>query len=172
MSSPSGAGKTTLARRLLQHDPSLSMSVSLTTRPMREGERDGHDYHFVDAAGFAAARDAGELLEWAEVFGNFYGTPRGPVMAQLEAGRDMLFDVDWQGAQQMAERAPEDLVRVFILPPSVASLEERLRKRNQDPAEVVQARMAKAMDEIAHWHEYDYVIVNEELDVSLQGLSA
>jgi guanylate kinase len=172
LSSPSGAGKTTLARGLLAADGDIAMSVSVTTRKARPGEIDGRDYHFVDAARFHAMREKGELLEWATVFGNCYGTPRVPVEQAIAAGRDVLFDIDWQGSQQLAAKMPGDVVRVFVLPPSGEVLEERLRSRNQDPAEVVARRMAAASDEISHWAEYDYVIVNSDLDRSLEGLRA
>jgi guanylate kinase len=172
LSSPSGAGKTTLARRLLAADGDIAMSVSVTTRKQRPGEVDGRDYHFVDEAHFRAMRDKGELLEWATVFGNRYGTPRAPVEQAIAVGRDVLFDIDWQGSQQLAEKMPGDIVRVFVLPPSGKVLEERLRTRNQDPSEVVAQRMAEASNEISHWAEYDYVIVNADLDRSLEGLRA
>ncbi len=172
LSSPSGAGKTTLARRLLAADGDIAMSVSVTTRKQRPGEIDGRDYHFLDEAHFRAMRDKGELLEWATVFGNRYGTPRAPVEQAIAAGRDVLFDIDWQGSQQLAEKMPGDIVRVFVLPPSGKVLEERLRTRNQDPSEVVAQRMAEASNEISHWAEYDYVIVNADLDRSLEGLRA
>jgi guanylate kinase len=172
LSSPSGAGKTTLARRLIAADGDIAMSVSVTTRSPRPGEVDGRDYHFVDEATFKGMREAGELLEWARVFDNFYGTPRAPVEAAIGKGRDILFDIDWQGAQQLSEKMKHDVVRVFILPPSADVLAERLRTRAQDPETVVRRRMAQASDEISHWPEYDYVIVNAELGASLQGLSA
>ena len=172
LSSPSGAGKTTLARRLIENDPNISMSVSVTTRKARPGEVDGLDYYFVDEARFAAIRDDGNLLEWARVFDNFYGTPRAPIEAAIVAGRDVLFDIDWQGAQQLKEKLPQDLVRIFILPPSAAVLAERLAARGQDSAEVVARRMAAASSELSHWPEYDYVIVNKDIDVSSSGLSA
>jgi guanylate kinase len=170
LSSPSGAGKTTLSRLLLEAEPALSMSVSVTTRAPRSGEVEGVDYFFRDASGFDAMERSGQLLEWAHVFKNRYGTPRAPVEAALAAGRDVLFDIDWQGARQLAEKLPSDLVRVFILPPSAAVLEQRLRGRGQDPEEVVAQRMAAAADEISHWGEYDYVIVNDDLDRSLSTL--
>ncbi|MFP4003443.1 MAG: guanylate kinase [Alphaproteobacteria bacterium] len=172
LSSPSGAGKTTLARRLLDTEPNLEMSVSVTTRPMRPGEVDGRDYYFLKADEFNLLAESGELLEHAQVFGNFYGTPRGPVAAALEQGRDVLFDIDWQGTQQLEQAVREDLVRVFILPPSLKELERRLRERAQDPHEVVNGRMARAWDEISHWAEYDYVIVNDDLERTLEGLRA
>lgn len=170
LSSPSGAGKTTMARRLLEHDTWIQMSVSVTTRPPRPAEVEGRDYHFIDDATFAARREAGELLEWARVFNHSYGTPRAPVEVALKAGRDILFDIDWQGAQQIAETMAQDLVRVFVLPPSGQVLEERLRTRAQDSDQVVAERMARASDEISHWGEYDYVIVNDDLDASSRVL--
>lgn len=172
LSSPSGAGKTTLSKRLLASDPGIELSVSVTTRPPRPGEKDGRDYHFISAETFAARRDAGDLLEWALVHGNHYGTPRGPVEAALAAGRDVLFDIDWQGAQQLEERLPQDLVRVFVLPPTGRALEERLRARGQDSPEVVARRVRGASAEISHWAEYDYVIVNADVDKSFATLSA
>jgi guanylate kinase len=170
LSSPSGAGKTTLARRLVADDPLISMSVSVTTRPPRPGEVDGRDYIFIDEGRFTAMREAGELLEWARVFGNYYGTPRAPVEAAISAGRDVLFDIDWQGAQQLEEKLPQDLVRVFILPPSAQDLARRLAARGQDGPEVVAARMAAASAEISHWPEYDYVVVNADLEASSASL--
>ncbi len=164
LSSPSGAGKTTLSRRLLAADPSISMSVSVTTRPPRPGEVDGTDYHFISTEEFGLMRNRDELLEWAKVFDNYYGTPRGPVEKSLSEGRDVLFDIDWQGTQQLAEKMRSDLVRVFILPPTAAALEQRLTSRAQDPPEVVAGRMARASDEISHWAEYDYVLVNDDLE--------
>lgn len=168
LSSPSGAGKTTLSRALLAADHNINMSISVTTRPPRPGEQDGRDYHFVDAQRFGEMRNAGDLLEWAKVFDHYYGTPRAPVEAALAAGRDVLFDIDWQGTQQLLEAGAEDLVRVFILPPSAAELERRLLTRAQDSAEVVARRMAKASDEISHYAEYDYVIINEAAEQSSQ----
>lgn len=172
LSSPSGAGKTTLSRALLDAEPGLTMSVSVTTRAPRPGEVDGLDYHFIDGARFETMAAQGELLEWAHVFENRYGTPRAAVMTALAAGRDVLFDIDWQGARQLAEAAPADLVRVFILPPSGRALEARLRGRAQDPPDVVARRMAAAADELSHWGEYDYVIVNDDLDRCLASLRA
>lgn len=173
LSSPSGAGKTTLVKRLLQNDPDqFFMSVSMTTRPPRAGEVDGRDYNFVDRARFEDMRDSGGLLEWAEVFGNFYGTERRQVDHAIGQGHDVLFDIDWQGARQLAESMPRDLVRVFILPPSGKALEERLKARNADAPEVVAKRMAKAADEISHWPEYDYVLVNDDVDACFAGLTA
>ncbi len=166
LSSPSGAGKTTLADRLLKQDGEMALSISATTRPRRPGEVHGQDYYFVSKDEFLRMRDNGELLEWANVFGHLYGTPRGLVEDTLRAGRDVLFDIDWQGAQQLDEVAGEDVVKVFILPPSRAELERRLRQRAQDTEDVVQTRMAKADAEISHWAEYDYVIVNYDLEES------
>ncbi|MEO1014968.1 MAG: guanylate kinase [Pseudomonadota bacterium] len=172
LSSPSGAGKTTLADRLLRRDDSLELSVSATTRAPRPGEVDGEDYFFKTIPEFERMRTEGEFLESALVFGNYYGTPKKPVDDALSAGHDVLFDIDWQGAQQIAQRAPNDVVKVFILPPSREELERRLRSRNQDPEEVVRSRMAKADQEISHWAEYEYVIVNEDIDGSLERLRA
>ncbi len=164
MSSPSGAGKTTLSRRLLAADPNIAMSVSVTTRAQRPGEVDGRDYHFISKDKFARMRDGAELLEWAEVFGNFYGTPKHPVEEALARGRDVLFDIDWQGTQQLAQAMEDDLVRIFILPPSADELRDRLIKRAQDSATVVAKRMAEASREISHWPEYDYVVVNDDIE--------
>jgi guanylate kinase len=163
LSSPSGAGKTTLSRQLLQADPMVDLSVSVTTRKQRPGEIDGSDYHFIDTARFDAMIANGELLEWAQVFGHRYGTPRGPVDAALAAGRDVLFDIDWQGTQQLREKADRDLVSVFVLPPSIPDLRQRLRARAQDSDEVINVRMAKAADEMSHWAEYDYVVINTDI---------
>lgn len=170
LSSPSGAGKTTLAERLLTGDPRLKLSVSATTRKPRTGEVDGEDYYFVSEKEFFRMRDNSEFLEWANVFGNYYGTPRAKVFDQLKNGVDVLFDIDWQGAQQLDAVAGGDVVKVFILPPSRAELERRLRSRNQDPEDVVLGRMAKADAEMSHWAEYDYVIINYDLDESEQML--
>ncbi len=172
ISSPSGAGKTTLAQRLLAQDDDIKLSVSVTTRPPRPGETDGVDYWFISEPEFQRRRQAGELLEWAEVFGNFYGTPRAPVEAMLATGGDVLFDIDWQGAQQLGDQIGTDIVRVFVLPPSGPALEQRLRRRAQDSDAVVVQRMARAADEVSHWGEYDYVIVNEDLDVSSRALQS
>ncbi len=172
LSSPSGAGKTTISRRLLDRDAGITMSVSVTTRPMRPGEVPGTDYYFVDMPEFERMAEAGELLEHARVFGNCYGTPRNTVEQALAAGRDVLFDIDWQGTQQLAENARTDLVSVFILPPSGEELERRLHSRAQDSAEVIAQRMAKASDEISHWAEYDYVIVNNDLEESVISVQA
>ena len=172
LSSPSGAGKTTLAKRVLAADANIGISVSVTTRTPRPGEKEGVDYYFLDEVPFLERRDAGDLLEWAKVFGNFYGTPREPVEQSIASGRDLLFDIDWQGAQQLKEKLPQDLVRVFILPPSAHELEKRLRGRAQDPPEVVAKRMAEAAAEMSHWPEYDYVIVNGDLETSVAQLIA
>jgi len=172
MSSPSGAGKTTLSRALLASDSNITMSVSVTTRQPREGEEDGKDYFFINKERFAAMRDAGELLEWAEVFGNYYGTPRGAVELALAKGRDMLFDIDWQGTQQLAQAVKDDLVTIFILPPSAEELRDRLVRRAQDAASIVAKRMAEAPKEISHWPEYDYVIVNETVSDTLEKITA
>lgn len=172
LSSPSGAGKTTLSRRLLERDGAISLSVSATTRAMRPGEVEGRDYHFVTPDRFEAMALEGAFLEHARVFGNRYGTPRALVEASLEGGKDVLFDIDWQGAQQLKEKMRDDLVSVFILPPSHDELERRLRARAQDSADVVAARMARAADEISHWPEYDYVIVNSDVDRALAAIQA
>ena len=164
LSSPSGAGKTTLSRRLLDADPTVALSVSVTTRKQRPGEVDGRDYHFIDAQRFDAMVANGELLEWAQVFGHRYGTPRARVEETLAQGRDVLFDIDWQGTQQLREKAVRDLVSIFVLPPSIPDLERRLRTRAQDSDEVIHARMAKAADEMSHWAEYDYVVINTDID--------
>lgn len=163
LSSPSGAGKTTLSRRLLESDSGITLSVSATTRPKRPAEVHGRDYYFVSQAEFDAMVKRGEFLEHATVFGNSYGTPRAPVDKALAEGRDVLFDIDWQGTQQVREKAREDLVSVFILPPSREALLERLKTRAQDSADVVAARMAKANGEMSHWAEYDYVVVNDDV---------
>ncbi|MDE1467699.1 guanylate kinase [Aurantiacibacter sp. D1-12] len=164
LSSPSGTGKTTIARRLLEEDGEIAMSVSVTTRPPRPGEVDGKDYHFVDQAGFDRMVEAGELVEWAEVFGNNYGTPKAQIKAGLKEGRDFLFDIDWQGTQQLYQRMETDVVRVFLLPPSIEELEDRLRGRGTDSDDVIEGRMARARNEISHWDGYDYVVVNDDID--------
>lgn len=164
LSSPSGAGKTSLSRKLLEVEDDISLSISATTRPPRPKEVEGRDYFFVSADEFDRMVAADELLEHATVFGHRYGTPARPVRDALAEGRDMLFDIDWQGTQQLEQKEREDLVRVFILPPSTEELETRLRRRAQDPDEVVAGRMAKAADEISHWAEYDYVLINEDFD--------
>jgi guanylate kinase len=172
LSSPSGAGKTTLSRQLLDNDKQIQLSVSCTTRQKRPGERDGVDYRFVDTATFRGMIERKQFLEYAEVFGNYYGTPRGPVDDALNAGKDMLFDIDWQGTQQLRDKGRADLVTVFILPPSTRDLEKRLLTRAQDPKEIVAQRMAKAADEMSHWAEYDYVVVNSDIGTSLTNLKA
>ncbi len=172
LSSPSGAGKSTIARRLLELEPNVRMSVSVTTRPRRSGEKAGADYHFVDNTEFNLMLNRGEFLEHAKVFGHYYGTPRAQVTEMLESGTDVLFDIDWQGTQQLQQRAPVDLVSVFILPPSTVELERRLEKRAQDPPDVIAGRMAKASEEISHWAEYDYVVLNEDVDTALDEVRA
>jgi len=162
LSSPSGAGKSTISRMLLASDPEVTLSVSATTRPKRSGERDDVDYHFVDDAEFDRMIAAGDFVEWAPVFGYRYGTPKAPVKAALKAGRDILFDIDWQGTQQLHAAMGEDLVRIFILPPSMAELERRLHSRGTDTDQVIADRMARAEGEISHWPEYDYVLVNRD----------
>lgn len=164
LSSPSGAGKTTIARMLLERDGDIGMSVSATTRPMRPGEIDGKDYHFVDEATFRDMVAREEFMEWAEVFGNLYGTPKAQIKAGLREGQDFLFDIDWQGTQQLYQRAETDVVRVFILPPSLAELEKRLKSRNTDSEDVIAGRMARAQAEISHWDGYDYVVVNDDVE--------
>jgi guanylate kinase len=172
LSSPSGAGKSTLSRMLLEVDPHVELSVSATTRPQRPGEVDGRHYHFVERARFDQMIEKGEMLEWAEVFGNRYGTPRAPVEAALARGKDVLFDIDWQGTQQLRDTVGKDFVSVFILPPSVPELERRLTTRAQDSAEVIHGRMAKASDELSHWAEYDYVLLNDDVDATFGDLQA
>lgn len=164
LSSPSGAGKTTIARKLLAVEENLAMSVSVTTRPMRDGEVEGRDYFFKTREEFDAMVAEDAFLEWAEVFGNCYGTPRAEIEAGLSRGQDYLFDVDWQGAQQLSQRAREDVVSVFLLPPSMAELEHRLRNRATDDEAVIAGRMARAGDEISHWDAYDYVVINHDLE--------
>lgn len=172
LSSPSGAGKTTLSRRLLDSDPELTMSVSATTRHPRPGEVDGKDYYFLKTEDFGIMRNKDEFLESAKVFDNYYGTPRGPVEEALKAGKDVLFDIDWQGTQQLTENAKGDLVKVFILPPSAHELERRLKARAQDSDEVVARRMAEASEEISHYSEYEYIIVNDDVDNTFRELQA
>ena len=164
LSSPSGAGKTTIARRLLAEVPDIAMSVSVTTRPMRPGEVDGRDYHFVSQDEFDRMVEANEFYEWAHVFGKSYGTPKAHIRTQLKAGQDVLFDIDWQGTQQLYQKAQADVVRVFILPPSLEELNRRLVGRGTDSAEVIAARMARAQAEISHWDGYDYVVVNDDVE--------
>ena len=172
LSSPSGAGKTSISRRLLAEDDQLELSISATTRKRRPGEVEGKDYHFVTTDNFHLMINNREMLEYAKVFDHYYGTPAAPVMAALGAGRDVLFDIDWQGTQQLADASREDLVSVFILPPSTRDLEKRLFSRAQDSADVVASRMAKASDEISHYREYDYILVNADLDQAVQEVKA
>ena len=171
LSSPSGAGKTTLSRMLLTEER-IALSISVTTRARRPGEVHGRHYHFIDRNRFDQLRKSGDLLEYAEVFGNFYGTPRKPVEKALKHGRDVLFDVDWQGTKQLRKHAPADLVSVFILPPSSGELARRLHTRAQDDKKVIRARMAKAGDEMSHWAEYDYIVVNRDLDRAFNDVRA
>ena len=172
LSSPSGAGKTTISRMLLERDSALSMSVSSTTRPIRPGEEDGRDYHFVDPTEFNLMINRQEFLEHAKVFGNYYGTLRSAVEGALAGGSDVIFDIDWQGAQQLSQVAGGDLVRVFILPPSTEELDRRLHTRAQDSDEVVASRMAKAADEMSHWAEYDFIVINEDVEKSVAQVQA
>ncbi len=168
LSSPSGAGKTTITRALLKNNPDLVISISATTRPRRPGEIDGQDYYFVDIPEFNAMVDNREMLEHAKVFGNYYGTPRQPVEEALQRGQDVIFDIDWQGTQQLREIARDDLVTVFILPPGAKELERRLRSRAQDNEETIRHRMDKAADEMTHYSEYDYVLINNNIEVAIQ----
>jgi guanylate kinase len=172
LSSPSGAGKTTLSRMLLEHDTVLTLSVSVTTRLRRANERNGRDYHFIDKRRFEEMVKNNELLEWAEVFGNLYGTPRAPVEATLAKGRDVLFDIDWQGTQQLREKARGDMASIFVLPPSMPELERRLRRRALDDKHVIKQRMAKAGDELSHWPEYDYVVMNTDINRAFADIRA
>ncbi|MBN9076670.1 MAG: guanylate kinase [Rhizobiales bacterium] len=172
LSSPSGAGKSTIARNLLESDPSLELSVSVTTRPRRGSEIDGVHYHFVSQREFEGLRHSDALLEWAEVHGNFYGTPREPAEAAMAAGRDMLFDIDWQGAVQLSEKMRADIVSIFILPPSMRELKSRLKRRAEDSDATIETRLKNARLEIEHWREYDYVVVNEDLDRAFAAVRA
>jgi guanylate kinase len=172
LSSPSGAGKTTLSRKLIEVDANIELSISVTTRAPRRDEVDGRDYHFIDAPRFDAMVNGNALLEWAEVFGHRYGTPRAPVEAALARGRDLLFDIDWQGTQQLREKTARDLASVFVLPPSIEALERRLQTRAQDTADVIYARMAKAANEMSHWPEYDYVVINSDLEHAFADVRA
>jgi len=172
LSSPSGAGKTTISRELLARDPTLWMSISVTTRPRRPGEVEGRDYHFVTPQKFNLMLNKQEFLEHAKVFDHYYGTPRQPVDEALTEGRDVVFDIDWQGTQQLKQSAREDVVSVFILPPSTVELERRLQSRARDPKDVVAKRMSKVVDEISHWAEYDYIIVNREVEESVANVQA
>jgi len=164
LSSPSGAGKTTIARRLLDHDAEIRMSVSVTTRPIRRGEVEGLDYHFTSEAGFEKMVEEDQFMEWARVFGHSYGTPKAQIRAGLKEGQDFLFDIDWQGTQQLFQKAETDVVRVFLLPPSLDELRRRLDARGTDSDEVITSRMARAQAEISHWDGYDYVVVNDDID--------
>lgn len=170
VSSPSGAGKTTLTRNLLEQEENVSLSISVTTRERRASEIDGVHYHFISKRKFELMRDGGELLEWAEVHGNYYGTPREPVERALEEGRDILFDIDWQGTQQLYERMRDDVVSVFVLPPTAEELKARLERRAEDSSEIIARRLKNAAEEIPHWREYDYVLVNRDLDKSFARL--
>ncbi len=172
MSSPSGAGKSTISRLLLKDDPELALSISVTTRARRPSEVEAVHYYFIDPPRFAEMRERGELLEWAEVHGNLYATPRKPVEAALAAGRDMLFDIDWQGTQQIVRAMPDDVVGVFLLPPSMGELKARLERRAEDDQQVIARRLANARTEIAHWQEYEYVIVNDDLQNALASVRA
>ncbi len=172
LSSPSGAGKSTIARRLLDTDDAIELSVSVTTRARRGSEVDGVDYHFITEDDFARMREQGDLLESAAVHGNYYGTPRKPVEAHLASGRDVLFDIDWQGTEQLAAAMPEEVVRVFVLPPSMAELEERLRRRAEDADEVIARRLTNAREEMTRWRDYDYVIVNDDVQRSLKRVQS
>ena len=172
LSSPSGAGKTTLSRLLLDQDRNLSLSISATTRPQRPGEVDGVHYHFITPDEFSRKIERGEFLEYAHVFGNYYGTPKKAVQDGLNAGRDILFDIDWQGTQQLAMSSRSDIVPVFILPPSLSDLEKRLQSRAQDSSDVVAQRMSRATDEISHWAEYDYIVFNHDLQEALVSLKS
>jgi guanylate kinase len=172
LSSPSGAGKTTISRAILRAERSLAMSVSVTTRSPRPGEEHGKDYYFVNEAEYQRMVAAGELLEHAKVFDNYYGTPKEHVERELRAGRDVMFDIDWQGTQQLKASARDDLVSVFILPPSIKELERRLRGRAQDTEEVMRRRMERAADEMSHWPEYDYVVVNQNVDESIEQVKS
>ncbi len=172
LSSPSGAGKSTLSRLLLEHDTHLRLSISVTTRPRRPSEVDRVHYHFVNDREFDRMRERGELLEWAEVHGNRYGTPRDPVEQALEEGADILFDIDWQGAEQIRAAAGEDVVSIFILPPSAAALRGRLERRAEDDAETIRRRLDNARDELSHWKDYDYVVVNDQLQEAFEGVRA
>jgi guanylate kinase len=172
ISSPSGAGKSTIARNLLEADAGLSLSVSVTTRQRRPSEIAGRHYHFINQREFERLRDSDALLEWAEVHGNFYGTPREPVEVAMAAGRDMLFDIDWQGAQQLQEKMPADVVSIFILPPSMTELQSRLHRRAEDSEAVIATRLANSRAEIEHWREYDYVILNDDLDTAFDAVQS
>jgi guanylate kinase len=172
LSSPSGAGKTTLSRNLLEQEENVSLSISVTTRARRASEIESVHYHFIAKRQFESMRDSGDLLEWAEVHGNYYGTPREPVEAALAAGRDVLFDIDWQGTRQLLEKMRDDVVTVFVLPPSADELKARLERRAEDSREIIAQRLENAIEEISHWREYDYILVNRDLDKSFMRLRA
>lgn len=172
LSSPSGAGKSSIAREILSKNSEIELSVSVTTREQRPSEIDGTHYHFIDQKRFAAMRDRDELLEWAEVHGNYYGTPRDPVEEALSAGRDVLFDIDWQGTKQLREKMPKDLVQIFVLPPSIEELKSRLERRAEDSADVIAKRLANSALEMEQWSDYDYIIINEKLEQSFQKVQS
>ncbi|MBD8685424.1 guanylate kinase [Rhizobium skierniewicense] len=172
ISSPSGAGKSTIARNLLEKDKNISLSVSVTTRPRRQSEIDGIHYQFISKRDFERMRDGEELLEWAEVHGNFYGTPREPVETAMAEGKDMLFDIDWQGAEQLQDKMKADVVSIFILPPTMTELQSRLHRRAEDTEEVIQTRLANSRSEIEHWRDYDYVILNDDLQAAFEAIEA
>ncbi|CAN7313216.1 guanylate kinase [Agrobacterium genomosp. 3] len=172
ISSPSGAGKSTIARNLLEKDKNISLSVSVTTRPRRQSEIEGIHYHFISKRDFERLRDNEELLEWAEVHGNFYGTPREPVEVAMAAGRDMLFDIDWQGAEQLQDKMKADVVSIFILPPTMTELQSRLHRRAEDTEEVIKTRLVNSRAEIEHWRDYDYVILNDDLQAAFEAVEA
>lgn len=172
LSSPSGAGKSTIARNLLDKDKNIAMSVSVTTRPRRQSEIEGIHYHFISKREFELMRDGDALLEWAEVHGNFYGTPREPVELAMAEGRDMLFDIDWQGAEQLQDKMKTDVVSIFILPPTMTELQSRLHRRAEDTEEVIQTRLVNSRSEIEHWRDYDYVILNDDLQAAFEAVEA
>ncbi|NTF07043.1 guanylate kinase [Agrobacterium rubi] len=172
ISSPSGAGKSTIARNLLEKDKNISLSVSVTTRARRQSEIDGIHYHFISKREFERMREGEELLEWAEVHGNYYGTPREPVEAAMAEGKDMLFDIDWQGAEQLQDKMKADVVSIFILPPTMTELQSRLHRRAEDTEEVIQTRLANSRSEIEHWRDYDYVILNDDLQAAFEAIEA
>ncbi len=172
LSSPSGAGKTSLSKKILELDAEISLSISFTTRPARPGENDGEDYFFVDNKIFGDMRDNNEFLEYAKVFDYYYGTPKKPILDMLNNGKDVLFDIDWQGTQQLMNESKDDLVKVFVLPPSVEELERRLKERKQDEDEIIQKRMSRASDEMSHYAEYDYILVNDDFDKTIKSIMA
>ncbi|MED5437539.1 MAG: guanylate kinase [Pseudomonadota bacterium] len=172
LSSPSGAGKTSLSKKILELDAEISLSISFTTRPARPGENDGEDYFFVDNKIFGNMRDNNEFLEYAKVFDYYYGTPKKPILDMLNNGKDVLFDIDWQGTQQLMNESKDDLVKVFVLPPSVEELERRLKERKQDEDEIIQKRMSRASDEMSHYAEYDYILVNDDFDKTIKSIMA